>query len=163
MGSRPILRSSTQKKHHGGTVDPTIGSSEMLRIRSKTKAEPEVHARRQRLVLDKAYRYLVDQGSGTLELASLDLEESSAMARQLATELNLTYGDWLAEAVYCWMQEAREEAKIFQRARGYYSGDLAWMSLMPPVEVHATTGVGLEPAYAPELPPPKGNQGWLQR
>ena len=39
MGSRPILRSSTQKKHHGGTVDPTIGSSEMLRIRSKTKEE----------------------------------------------------------------------------------------------------------------------------
>ena len=39
-----------------------------------------------------------------MELASLDLEESSAMVRQLASELNLRYGDWLAEAVYCWMQ-----------------------------------------------------------
>ena len=35
-------------------------------------------------LLDGAYRYLVDQGFGPLELASLDLDESPAMARQLA-------------------------------------------------------------------------------
>ena len=45
-------------------------------------AEPEALARKQRLVLDKAYRYLLDQGFGVLELASLDLDEVPAMARQ---------------------------------------------------------------------------------
>ena len=96
-------------------------------------AEQEAHAKKQRLLLDRAYRYLVDQGFGPLELASLDLDESTAMARQLATELNLPFGDWLVHALYCWLQEAREEAKIHKRAHGYHSGDLAWMSLMPPV------------------------------
>ena len=71
---------------------------------------------KQRLLLDRAYRYLVDQGFGPLELASLDLDESPAMARQLATELNLPFGDWLVDALYCWLQEAREEAKIYKRA-----------------------------------------------
>ena len=55
------------------------------------------------------YRYLVDQGFGPLELASLDLDESPAMARQLATELDLPFGDWLVDALYCWLQEARED------------------------------------------------------
>ena len=51
-------------------------------------AEPEALARKQRLVLDKAYRHLLDQGFGVLELASLDLDEVPAMARQLpAAEL----------------------------------------------------------------------------
>ena len=89
-------------------------------------AEQEALAKKQRLLLDRAYRYLV-----------LDLDESTAMARQLATELNLAFGDWLVlvDALYCWLQEAREEAKIYKRAHGYHSGDLAWMSLMPPVEL----------------------------
>ena len=98
-------------------------------------AEQEALARKQRLLLDRAYRYLVDQGFGPLELASLDLDESPAMARQLATELNLPFGDWLVDALYCWLQEAREEAKIYKRVHGYHGGDLAWMSLMPPVEL----------------------------
>ena len=33
-------------------------------------------------MLDKAYRYLLDQGFGIPELASLDLDEVPAMARQ---------------------------------------------------------------------------------
>eukprot|EP00439_Symbiodinium_sp_Y106_P025707 s8442_g3.t1 len=89
-----------------------------------------------------AYRYLVDQGFGPLELASLDLDESPAMARQLATELNLPFGDWLA--------------KIYKRVHGYHSGDLAWMSLMPPVELPDAKGVG--PAFATEPPPPLGER-----
>ena len=75
-------------------------------------AEPEALARKQRLVLDKAYRYLLDQGFGVLELASLDLDEVPAMARQLAEELAIRSGDWLADALYCWLQEAQQEAKI---------------------------------------------------
>ena len=35
-------------------------------------AEQEALAKKQRLLLDRAYRYLVDQGFGPLELASLD-------------------------------------------------------------------------------------------
>ena len=93
-------------------------------------------------MLDRAYRYLVDQGFGPLELASLDLDESPAMARQLATELNLPFGDWLVDALYCWLQEAREEPKIYKRVHGYHSGDLAWMSLMPPVELPDAKGSG---------------------
>ena len=54
------------------------------------------------------------------------------MARQLATELTLPFGDWLVDwlvdALYCWLQEAREEAKIYKRAHGYHSGDLAWIN-----------------------------------
>ncbi|CAE7794108.1 unnamed protein product [Symbiodinium sp. CCMP2456] len=107
---------------------------------------PELHAtealaKKQRLLLDKAYR-LADQGFGPLELASLDLDESTAMAHQLATELNLPFGDWLVDALYCWLQEAREEAKVYKRAQGYYSDDLAWMSLMPPMELPDAKGVG---------------------
>ena len=105
---------------------------------------------------DRAYRYLVDQGFGPLELASLDLDDSPAMARQLATELNLPFGDWLVDALYCWLQEAREEAKIYKRVHGYHSGDLAWMSLMPPVELPDAKGVG--PAFATEPPPPLGER-----
>ena len=82
-------------------------------------AEQEALAKKQRLLLDRAYRYLVDQGFGPLELASLGLDESTAMARQLATELNLPFGDWLVAALYCWLQEAGEEAKIYKRAHGY--------------------------------------------
>ena len=78
------------------------------------------------------------------------------MARQLATELNLPFGDWLVDALYCWLQEAREEAKIYKRVHGYHSGDLAWMSLMPPVELPDAKGVG--PAFATEPPPPLGER-----
>ena len=52
-------------------------------------AEQEALAKKQRLLLDRAYRYLVDQGFGPLELASLDLDESPAMARQLGAEFPL--------------------------------------------------------------------------
>ena len=41
-------------------------------------AEQEALAKKQRLLLDRAYRYLVDQGFGPLELASLDLDESAS-------------------------------------------------------------------------------------
>ena len=43
-------------------------------------------------MLDKAYRYLLDQGFGIPELASLDLDEVPAMARQLAEELAIPMG-----------------------------------------------------------------------
>ncbi|CAE7767604.1 unnamed protein product, partial [Symbiodinium microadriaticum] len=105
-------------------------------------AEPEALARKQRLVLDKAYRYLLDQGFGVLELASLDLDEVPAMARQLAEELAIPSGDWLADALYCWLQEAQQEAKIHRRVRGYLQDDLTWMTLMPPMVLPTKEGAG---------------------
>eukprot|EP00439_Symbiodinium_sp_Y106_P001674 s9130_g1.t1 len=53
-------------------------------------------------------------------------------------------------------EEAREEAKIYKRAHGYHSGDLAWMSLMPPVGLQDAKGSG--PAFAAEPPPPLGER-----
>ena len=101
-------------------------------------AELEVLAKKQRLMLDKAYRYLLDQGFGIPELASLDLGEVPAMARQLAEELAIPMGDWLEEALYCWLQEAQQEAKLYRRA--------------------TREGEGRGPRYAPELPPPQGER-----
>ena len=121
-------------------------------------AEPEALARKQRLVLDKAYRYLLDQGFGVLELASLDLDEVPAMARQLAEELAIPSGDWLADALYCWLQEAQQEAKIHRRVRGYLQDDLTWMTLMPPMVLPTKEGAGRGLRYAPEAPPPKGER-----
>ena len=123
-------------------------------------AEPEALARKQRLVLDKAYRYLLDQGFGVLELASLDLDEVPAMARQLAEELAIPSGDWLEDALYCWLQEAQQEAQIHRRVRGYLQDDLTWMTLMPPMVLPTKLkeGAGRGLRYAPEAPPPKGER-----
>ena len=121
-------------------------------------AEPEALAKKQRLMLDKAYRYLLDQGFGIPELASLDLDEVPAMARQLAEELAIPMGDWLEEALYCWLQEAQQEAKLYRRVRGYLSDDLTWMTLMPPLVLPTKEGAGRGPRYAPELPPPQGER-----
>ena len=131
--------------------------------------ELEALAKKQRLVLDKAYRYLLDQGFGVPELASLDLDEVPAMARQLAEELAIPMGDWLEEALYCWLQEAQQEAKLHRRVRGYFSDDLTWMTLMPPMVLPTDEGAGRGRRYAPELPPPQGetqqkaNRRWLHR
>ena len=121
-------------------------------------AEPEALARKQRLVLDKAYRYLLDQGFGVLELASLDLDEVPAMAQQLARELSIPSGGWLEDALYCWLQEAQQEARIHRRVRGYLQDDLTWMTLMPPMVLPTKEGAGRGPRYAPEAPPPKGKR-----
>ena len=114
-------------------------------------AEPEALARKQRLVLDKAYRYLLDQGFGVLELASLDLDEVPAMARQLAEELAISLEGWLEDALYCWLQEAQQEAKIHRR----------WCC--PP-----RRGQGVVPAMHLKYPPqggaqPEASGRWVHR
>ena len=136
---------------------PAMASAPAAEVLPDTPtAEPEALARKQRLVLDKAYRYLLDQGFGVLELASLDLDEVPAMARQLAEELAIRLGGWLEDALYCWLQEAQQEAKIHRRVRGYLQDDLTWMTLMPPMVLPTKEGAGRGPRYAPEAPPPKG-------
>ena len=66
-----------------GTRGPTITppSPAMTSVPVEAAASPspvaelEALAKKQRLVLDKAYRYLLDQEFGIPELASLDLDE----------------------------------------------------------------------------------------
>ena len=67
-------------------------------------------------------------------------------------------GDWLEEALYCWLQEAQQEAKVYRRVRGYLSDDLTWMTLMPPMVLPTKEGEGRGPRYAPEPLPPQGER-----
>ena len=62
--------------------------------------------------------HLLRQGFGVLELATVRLEEAVTVAGQLADELGLGYEDYLAEAVYLWIQEVRESAKLEKRLQG---------------------------------------------
>ncbi|CAE7721265.1 unnamed protein product, partial [Symbiodinium sp. KB8] len=138
----------------GPTVTPPSPAMTSVPVEAaaspSTGAELEALAKKQRLMLDKAYRYLLDQGFGIPELASLDLDEVPAMARQLAEELAIPMGDWLEDALYCWLQEAQQEAKLHRRLRGYLQDDLTWMTLMPPMVLPTALGAGREPRYAPE-------------
>ena len=71
-------------------------------------------------------------------------------------------GDWLEEAVYCWLQEAQEEAPCQQsgaagvdehehkeQLHGYYSDDLTWMTLTPPMKIPRKVGIGREAGAEP--------------
>ena len=92
-----------------------------------------------------------------LELASLDLDEVPAMAQQLAEELAIPSEDWLADALYCWLQEVQQEAKIHRRVKGYFQDDLTWMTLMPPLVLPTKQkGRDWSPLCAGSPPPPKG-------
>ena len=77
------------------------------------------------------------------------------MARQLSRELIVPYEECLQEAVYNWIQEAKEEAKVFRRVHGYFSDDLTWMSLRPTIKVSNSAGMAgslcMLPRYAPRV------------
>ena len=40
--------------------------------------------------------------------------------------MNIPYGSYLDEAVETWLQGAKEERDLLQRARGVYGSDLEW-------------------------------------
>ena len=72
-------------------------------------------------------------GIGPLELATMSLENTSAIAKQLAFEMNIPYGSYLEAAVETWLlQGATEERELLQRASGVYGSDLDWHLLQPP-------------------------------
>ena len=103
-----------------------------------------------------------------LELASLDLDEVPAMARQLAEELAIPLGGWLEDALYCWLQEAQQEAKIHRRVRGYLQDDLTWMTLMPQWCCPPRKGPVVVPAMRLKCPPkggaqPEASGRWMHR
>ena len=75
--------------------------------------------------------YLESQGIGPLELATMSLGDTAAIAKQLAFEMSIPYGGYLDEAVDTWLQGAREERDLLQRARGAHGSDLEWRLLQP--------------------------------
>ena len=74
----------------------------------------------------RCFTYLESQGIGPLEMATMSLEDTTAIAKQLAFEMNIPYGSYLDEAVETWLQGAKEERDLLQRARGVYGSDLEW-------------------------------------
>ena len=72
-------------------------------------------------------------------------------------------GGWLEDALYCWLQEAQQEAKLHRRVQGYFSDDLTWMTLMPPMVLPTEEGAGRGPRYAPELYHRRKASRWLHR
>ena len=80
-------------------------------------------------LMARCLAYLESQGIGPLELATMSLGDTTAIAKQLAFEMNIPYGGYLDEAVDTWLQGAREERDLLQRARGVYGSDLEWRLL----------------------------------
>ena len=80
-------------------------------------------------LMARCLAYLESQGIGPLELATMSLGDTTATAKQPAFEMNIPYGGYLDEAVDTWLQGAREERDLLQRARGVYGSDLEWRLL----------------------------------
>ena len=59
----------------------------------------------------------------------MSFKDTAAIAKQLAFEMNIAYGSYLDEAVETWLQGAKEERDLLQRARGVYGSDLEWRLL----------------------------------
>ena len=74
-------------------------------------------------LMARCFAYLESQGVGPLELSAMDLQNATAIARQLAFEINLTFGD-LVEAVETWLRGAKEERELLLRANSVFGSDL---------------------------------------
>ena len=73
----------------------------------------------------------------------MSLEDTTAIAKQLAFEMNIPYGSYLDEAVDTWLRGAREERDLLQRARGVYGSDLEWRLLQPASSSATATEVSI--------------------
>ena len=82
-------------------------------------------------LMARCFAYLESQGIGPLELATMSFKDTAAIAKQLGFEMNIPYGSYLDEAVETWLQGAKEERDLLQRARGVYGSDLEWRLLQP--------------------------------
>ena len=89
----------------------------------------------------RCFAYLESQGIDPLHLATMSLEDTSAIAKQLAFEMNIPYGSYLDEAVETWLQGAKEERELLQTTRGVYGSDLDWHLLQPPGRSSTATEV----------------------
>ena len=102
------------------------------------------------LQLDKCKRYLESLGFGPRELATLDINESSAIAQQLAFELNIATSAELEDAIVDWIQDSRPSAKMAMRLEGVLASDIEWEQLA----VRRRFG----PETVPEKAPPPGDR-----
>ena len=85
----------------------------------------------QRTCLEQCYTHLQQVGFGPLQLATLDEADCRVMGSQLADVLQLPPGDYIADAIAVWVEEAKEESKLLKRATGYLHDDLTWLALQP--------------------------------
>ena len=82
-------------------------------------------------LLDRCLTYLEFQGMGPLELAAMSLEDSTAIAKQLAFEMNIPYGGYLDEAVETWLRGAFGERELLHRVEVSTARFLDWHLLQP--------------------------------
>ena len=59
-------------------------------------------------LMARCFAYLESQGIGPLELATMSLKDTTAIAQQLAFEMNIPYISYLDEAVDTWLQGAKD-------------------------------------------------------
>ena len=92
-------------------------------------------------LMARCFAYLESQGIGPLELAAMSLEDTTAIAKQLAFEMNIPYGGYLDEAVETCLRGAKEERELLQRARSVYGTVLDWHLLQPTSSSSSATEV----------------------
>ena len=102
------------------------------------------------LRLDECKRCLENLGFGPRELATLEVSDSAAIARQLAFEMNITASTELEDAIVDWIQDSRAPAKMAARLEGILASDIEWERLA----VRRRFG----PTMAPEKAPPPGDR-----
>ena len=81
------------------------------------------------------------EAPGDLPVAAMSLEDTTAIAKQLAFEMNIPYGGYLDEAVETWLRGAKEERELLQRAKGVYGTVLDWHLLQPTSSSSSATEV----------------------
>ena len=101
-------------------------------------------------VLDRCRAHLDLVGFGPREMATLDINDSGEIARQIAFELNITPSQELEDAIVEWIQEAREPARMAMRLEGILANDIEWSRLQ--------TRRRFGPATAQEPAPPPGDK-----
>ena len=89
-------------------------------------------------------------GFGPRELATLEISDSAAIARQLAFEMNITASTELKKAIVDWIQNLRALAKMAARLEGILASDIEWERLA----VRRRFG----PTMAPEKAPPPADK-----
>ena len=61
----------------------------------------------------RCFAYLESQGVGPLGLFAMDLQDATAIARQLALEMNLSFGGYLVVVVETWLRVLRKSTSYF--------------------------------------------------
>ena len=101
-------------------------------------------------LLDRCRAHLSRVSFGPREMATLDVNDSGDIAKQIAFEPNIIPSQELEDDIVDWIQEAREPARM-ARLEGVLASDIEWNRL----QERRRFG----PAMAPEPAPPPGGPG----